>query len=82
MASYLILLFIIFGVIHLFGYFETERYPRYTTVRRHHRRGTYNGVRQHQRRISDGVRFKWIPYNEMILITLYKKIFGESHKND
>ncbi len=82
MANYLLLLLIIFGAIHLFGYFEIERYPRYTTVRRHYRRGTYNGVRQHQRRISDGVRYKWIPYNEMLLITLYKKIFRESRKNN
>jgi hypothetical protein len=77
MASYLILLLIIFGIIHLFGYFEIERYPRYTNVKRHYRRGTNNGVRQHQRRISDGVRYKWIPYKEMLLITLYKKIFRE-----
>lgn len=82
MASHFILLLIIFGVIHLFGYFQTERYPRYTTVRRHDRRGTYNGVRQHQRRISDGVRYKWIPYKEMLLITLYKKIFHESRKKE
>ena len=74
MDNQFILLIIIFVVIHLFGYFKTERYPRYTTVRRHYRRGT-NGVRQHQRRITDGVRFKWIPYKEMLLITLYKKIF-------
>lgn len=74
MGNIIILLFIVIIIIHLFGYFKTESYPRYTTVRRHQRRGS-NGVRQHQRRITDGVRFKWIPYNEMLLITLYKKIF-------
>ncbi len=81
MTSFFLLLLIIFGLIRLFGYYETERYPRYTNVRRHHRRGTYNGVRNHQRRISDGVRIKWIPYKEMLLITLCKKLFSEEKED-
>lgn len=47
----------------MFGHFELERYPRYTTVRRHERKGT-RGVRQHQRRISDGTRIIWVPHKK------------------
>ncbi|MEH0667475.1 hypothetical protein H4F18_09790 [Vibrio scophthalmi] len=61
--SILLFLLFCFLISLMFGHFELERYPRYTTVRRHERKGT-RGVRQHQRRISDGTRIIWIPHKK------------------
>lgn len=63
MSVIFITLLVCFVISLFFGRFRIERYPRYTTVRRHARKGTWNGVRKHSRRISDGTRWVWVPHN-------------------
>ncbi len=59
-----------------FGRIERYYYPRYTHVRRHARKGT-RGVRSHSRRISDGVRFVWVPHQKKYKIVSNKKILKQ-----
>ena len=63
MSVIFITLLVCFVISLFFGRFRIERYPRYTTVRRHARKGTWNGVRKHSRRISDGTRWIWVPHD-------------------
>lgn len=81
MNIYSLIILITICIALLYGRFKFKIYPRYTTVKRHARRGTYNGVREHHRRISDGVKIIWAPYNEMLLMPLYRKIHAKLVKN-
>ncbi len=63
MSLIFITLLVCFVISLFFGRFRIERYLRYTTVRRHARKGTRNGVRKHSRRISDGTRWVWVPHD-------------------
>lgn len=51
---------VIAAILFFFGRFEREYYTRTTTVRRHDRVGTRNGVRTHTRRLTDGKRIIWV----------------------
>lgn len=74
------IIFVIFFLISLcFGSFRFESYPRFTAVRRHTRIGTQNGVRQHQRRISDGVRLVWKPRSRPAFDPQKSKPIGREH---
>lgn len=71
MALLIIIILVVFVISLFFGTFKFETYPRYTNVRGHRRLGTWNGVRQHQRRIKDGNRIIWVPYQKKILNDIF-----------